>query len=67
MIALAAVSFDLPAAAVATGISESRIKEAQKAGELVAHYNGARPIYRAADLDEWVQSLPTERPGKRAS
>ena len=37
-------------------------------GSLVAHYVGAKatkPVFRAVELDEWVESLPTER-GKSA-
>ena len=65
-LALAAVSYNVDAAAKATGIGVSRIKEAMANGDLVAHYNGVRPVIRAVDLDEWIESLPTERP-ERAS
>lgn len=58
---LANVSFDLPGAVVATGLSKTTIQNAVTAGELVAHYVGRKPVFRAVDLDEWIASLPTER------
>lgn len=67
-ITLTQVSYDLPGAEKATGISEYTIRDAVKKGSLVAHYAGekaTKPIFRAVELDEWVASLPTER-GKTA-
>lgn len=58
---LAAVSYNMTGAALATGISETRIKEAVASNDLVVHYNGSRPVILATDLAEWVASLPTER------
>jgi hypothetical protein len=59
---LAAVSYNMAGAVAATGIGETRIKEAHARGDLIGHYNGRALIFRAVDLDEWIQSLPTERP-----
>lgn len=63
-LALAAVSYDLTGAVAASGISDRSIRQAIKDGELIAHYLGSKPLIRAVDLDEWVQSLPTEKGGK---
>lgn len=60
-LALAAVSYNMAGAVAATGISEATIKAAIAADELVAHFVGAKRVIRAADLDDWIQSLPTER------
>lgn len=60
------VAYDLRGAAEAAGCGITSIKEAIEAGDLVAHYRGTKPLIRAVDLDEWVASLPTERPGRRA-
>lgn len=60
------VATDQRGAAEATGASVSSIKEAAASGDLVVHYLGAKPLYRAADLDEWVESLPTTSPRERA-
>lgn len=65
-LALAAVSYSMPGAAAASGISEATLTKAIADGELIAHYvgvKGGKRIIRAADLDEYVLSLPTERPG----
>lgn len=56
-----AVSYNLPQAALAVGCGETKIREAVKAGDLEPHYLGDRPFFLAADLTEWVASLPTER------
>lgn len=55
------VACDLAGAVEATGLSETTIRAAVEAKELVAHYQGRKPVFRAADLDEWIRSLPTER------
>lgn len=58
---LAAVSYNMSGAVAATGIGETTIKSAIASGDLIAHYVGVKTVIRAADLDEWIQSLPTER------
>lgn len=63
-LALAAVSYNMAGAVEATGIGETRLKEAIARGDLIAHYNGAKLVIRAVDLDEWIQTLPTESPAK---
>ena len=60
-LALAAVSYNMAGAIAASGIGESTIKAALKSGDLIGHYVGVKLVIRAADLDEWIQSLPTER------
>jgi hypothetical protein len=66
-LALAAVSYNMAGAVAATGIGETRIKDAHARGDLIGHYNGTKLVFRAVDLDEWVQSLPTESPSKARS
>lgn len=56
------ISADRTEAAEACGVGVTTIDEAVRSGELIVHYVGTKPIFRAADLDEWVRSLPTERP-----
>lgn len=59
-ITLTAVSYDIAGAIAATGLGETTITQARNRGDLVAHYVGRKPVFRAVDLDEWIQSLPTE-------
>lgn len=60
-LALAAVSYNMAGAIAASGIGETTIKAAIRDNELIAHYVGNKLVIRAVDLDEWIQSLPTER------
>lgn len=62
-LALAAVSYSMSGAVAACGISEATLTKAIAADELVAHYVGRKIVIRAADLDDWIQSLPTSRGG----
>jgi hypothetical protein len=64
---LKAVSYDLDGAEAATGLSKTTIRAAVDSNDLIAHYYGRKPVFRAVDLDEWVRSLPTEAPTRRAS
>lgn len=64
---LKAVSYDLDGAVEATGLSKTTIRAAVQADELIAHYSGRKPVFRAVDLDEWVRNLPTEGSSRRAS
>lgn len=63
MNAYAAVSYNYDGATASTGIGRSTIERAIKSGDLIAHYVGRKVVIRAEDLDEWVQSLPTEKAG----
>lgn len=56
------VAAEKDVAAQKVGLSPRTIDAAQKAGDLVAHYLGRKPVYRAVDLDAWIESLPTEKP-----
>lgn len=59
-IELKAISYDLDGAVEATGLSKTTIRAAVMAKDLIAHYSGRKPVFRAVDLDEWVRNLPTE-------
>lgn len=60
-LALAAVSYNMAGAVAASGVGETTLKTAIAKDELVAHYVGTKLVIRAADLDDWIRSLPTER------
>ena len=57
----APVSYDLPGAAAATGVSERTIRDAIARGDLIAHYLGRKPLVMRDELADWVSALPTER------
>lgn len=60
------VAADKKTAAEKVGLSPSTLEAAQDAGDLVAHYSGRKPVFRAVDLDKWLVSLPTEKPRRSA-
>lgn len=55
------ISATLTTAAKSSAIGEKVLREACDSGELPCHWVGNKRIIRAADLDEWVTTLPTER------
>jgi len=55
------VSFDLPGAAVATGLSEYTLREAIRKGDLIVNYYGTKPLILRDELQRFVADLPTER------
>lgn len=55
-------SVTVPEAAELTSISRDVLDIAIKRGELLARYPTSRPVIRLADLDEWLERLPTESP-----
>ena len=55
------VSFDLPGAAVATGLSEYTLREAIRKRDLIVNYYGTKPLILRDELQRFVADLPTER------
>lgn len=58
------ISGTLEVVARATSIGVKQIREACETGDLVSYWAGdaaSKRIIRAADIDEWIQSLPTKR------
>ena len=52
------LSYTIPEAVSATGVSRSSIYRALKAGELSARKSGRRTRIRAEELKRWLNSLP---------
>jgi hypothetical protein len=65
------VSYDLAGAAKATGYSERTISDAIAKGDLVAKTltdkPGSKKSIRRADLEAWVDSLPTWKPTSKTA
>lgn len=58
-------AYTLEEAAMACGYGVSTIREAIRAGEIAPNYGGpkkSKPTIRVAELDRWLESLPTEKP-----
>jgi len=55
------IAYTYAQAAEATGVGETRIKEAVRNGELTVRYPSSKPIIEHDELLAWVHALPTER------
>jgi len=60
-----AISLSYEDAAAVVGVSVDVIRRAVRAGDLVPRYPTSRPVLLRRDLEEWVESAPTERPSGR--
>jgi excisionase family DNA binding protein len=58
---VAQMAFSIPAACKVAGVGRSRLYEAIASGALRARKNGAKNLILRADLERWLESLPTER------
>lgn len=56
------LAYSLEEAAEATGYGQTTLKVAIRRGELVARYANAKPVIPATELQDWLDSLPKERP-----
>lgn len=56
------VSLTRAEAAEVVGVSEATLRRAIDRGDLVARFSGRKTLIRPADLEAWVESLPTEGP-----
>lgn len=57
-----ALAYDYAGAANATGVSADTIRRAVAKGELFPRYPNSKPIFLATDLQEWLESLPVDKP-----
>lgn len=60
-------AYTLDGAAAYCGVSRDVIDEEIRKGNLIARYPTSRPVILREELDEWLASLPTEKPKKKAS
>ena len=59
------LAYTIQEAAAATGYGTTTINNAINRGELIATYGGdkrSKPVIRLNHLNEWLDSLPTEKP-----
>jgi len=55
-------AYTFKGAAEAYGVSQDVIRAHVEKGNLIARYPSTRPVIAAAELEEWFNSLPSERP-----
>lgn len=59
------ISYSVDQAAESTGVSDTVIRRAMRAGDLIARYpvidgeSITKPLIYRADLDEWIRRAPT--------
>ena len=58
------LAFNFDEAAEAVGYSVDTIRRAVRNHELTARYANSKPIILASELESWLESLPTDAPGK---
>jgi hypothetical protein len=56
-----AVSFDIPGAALATGLSERTLRDYIRNGDLAVHYSGTKPVIEREELQAFIRALPSEK------
>jgi hypothetical protein len=59
-------AFTIPEAAAVASVGESTLRAAIKRGDLPQRYPSTRPVILASDLDNWLQSLPSDPPTRRS-
>lgn len=64
MTTLSKKGYTIPEAAAVASVGESTLRAAIKRGDLPQRYPSTRPVILASDLDNWLESLPTEAPDK---
>lgn len=58
------LSLTLDEAAAATGYSARALSRAAENNDLVLRYANRKPVVLVTELQEWLESLPTEPPTK---
>lgn len=61
------LAYDVAEAAEAVSVSTDTIRAAIRAGDLAARYVGRKQIIPAAELEAWLNALPSERAPREAS
>lgn len=56
------IAYRVPDAAAQCGVSESLLRAAIQRGDIVLRYPSTSPVIPHKDLEEWVDSLPTQSP-----
>jgi len=55
----AVVAMEHKSAAAAVGMSPTRLRQHVRLGDVTPHFSGTKPLYLVADLERFVEQLPT--------
>lgn len=53
------VALDHASAALAVGLSPSRLRHHVRLGDVTPHFSGTKPVYLLSELQRFVECLPT--------
>jgi hypothetical protein len=53
------VALDHNGAAQALGMSATQLRQHVRVGDVTPHFSGRKPLYLVADLERFIESLPT--------
>ncbi len=53
------VALDHVSAAAAVGLSPSRLRHHVRLGDVTPHFSGSKPLYSIAELQRFIERLPT--------
>ena len=56
------IAYSIEEAAEATGYSTDTIRRALRNSDMTARYANSKPVILGTELQEWLESLPTESP-----
>lgn len=54
------VALDHASAAAAVGLSPSRLRHHVRLGDITPHFSGSKPLYSLVELQQFVETLPTQ-------
>lgn len=54
------IAYNVTKAAEQAGVSVDVIRQAIKNGDLIARYPTSRPVIQRSELEEWLDTRPTE-------
>jgi excisionase family DNA binding protein len=55
------LAYSIPGACKAAGVGRTKLYEALASGALRSRRNGAKHLILRADLERWLEALPTEK------
>lgn len=53
------VAMEHKSAAAAVGMSATRLRQHVRLGDVTPHFSGTKPLYLVADLERFIEQLPT--------
>lgn len=58
------LAYSIEEAAIAAGYSTDTIRRAIRNSDMTARYANSKPVILATELQDWLETLPTEAPNR---